>query len=270
MISLKKTKELICKKFELEAIKGILTKVGNKLPVLDNIIWNSYGITIGDCHITGLGLYNANLNEIPEEISQLKKLKKLNLNNNEIRSIPDFITSLIKLEEIFLSGNTEKVSNLPKDISKLINLRLLILNRNNLSLFPSDFAKLDNLQILRLDDNLFDHLGDDIFSLKSLEYLYLKRNKISTIDSIQNPEVSKLKVLFLDDNKLTSVPNNISRLENLEILSLTNNNLSSLPKSLNNLKKLKILKIDSNKDLENKKEVNLIIKKLERKGCRIN
>lgn len=266
---MRKLREKIVSENEILAIYDIEKVLKNKLPILQDIIWNSYGISIEEGHITGLGLYNANILDIPEKILHFNYLKKLNLNNNDLGFFPEFICQLTELEELFFSGNKNKFLKLPENIGNLNKLRLLVLSRNEITSLPKSFSKLENLQILRLDNNLFKKIGNDFFSLRNLEYLYLANNKIQNLIIEENFENSNLRVLFLDNNNLNTLPENLLQLNNLEILSLSNNKLISLPSSLKFFTKLKTIKLDNNHTLKINSELESILNHLEYKGCKI-
>ena len=70
-------------------------------------------------------------------------------------------------------------------------------------------------------------------------------------------ELSKLEMLYLHNNNLTSIPPELGQLSNLKWLDLDNNNLTSLPPELGQLSNLKELYLGNN-IFVNKKHVQLI------------
>ena len=52
-----------------------------------------------------MDLSNNLLEELPNEISQMKELQRLNLSNNKFRTIPKVIMSIPSLIEVDLQGN---------------------------------------------------------------------------------------------------------------------------------------------------------------------
>jgi hypothetical protein len=60
-----------------------------------------------------------------------------------------------------------------------------------------------------------------------------------------NCRLSKLRSLFLNNNKLTSLPGSMGTLTLLTELNVANNPLTSLPTELGNIQKLKTLIVDS-------------------------
>ena len=77
------------------------------------------------------------------------------------------------------------------------------------------------------------------------ERLFLGGNQLAELPEIIG-EMSQLRVLELDDNSLTDLPDCVRLLTNLESLSLANNQLVVLPKTIGSLKKLKELRLDGN------------------------
>ena len=82
--------------------------------------------------------------------------------------------------------------------------------------------------------------------LSNIRMLDLSGNRLTSLpDSISR--LANLQSLDLSDNQLTSLPDSISRLANLQILDLDHNKLTSLPDSIARLADLQILYLDGNK-----------------------
>ena len=109
-----------------------------------------------------------------------------------------------------INGNYSLTSLKSGDFNGLTALTRLDLNGNNFSTLPSGiFDKLTSLTRLSLGGNNFSTLPSGIFEkLTSLTTLGLNENNFSTLPSgifEKNP----LKNVFLQNNKLTSLPDNI-------------------------------------------------------------
>lgn len=110
-----------------------------------------------------LDLSNKRLKFIPEQISQLRNLKILNLNHNEIADFPPFFWDLIQLEELYLDDN--KLDDIPEGIGRFLALRKLKLSRNRLTSVSIRLVDLVHLEIL---DVSFNDLGEnDLAFIKS-------------------------------------------------------------------------------------------------------
>ena len=80
------------------------------------------------------------LKKIPSEISQLKNLEYLILNNDKINEIPPEIGQLEKLKVLHLNHN--ELSKLPPEIGQLENLEELSLTHNQLANLPIEIVQL--------------------------------------------------------------------------------------------------------------------------------
>ena len=86
-------------------------------------------------HMYNLRLDDSNVTNLPKEIGQLTKLKKIDLRDNQLTELPDEISNLKNLEILNISNND--INKLPDNIVNLKKLRLFIFNGNeNLTLTP--------------------------------------------------------------------------------------------------------------------------------------
>ncbi|MEL6593483.1 MAG: hypothetical protein AAFQ68_25510, partial [Bacteroidota bacterium] len=129
-----------------------------------------------------LTLSHCEMGEIPDEIGNLSRLKKLiiitdqNTLNTPI-NLPKTIENLHQLESIYISTNTDqfplgllklqdsleditikdKIGSIPPEIGDFIALKSLNLQDCGLTALPPEIEKLSqNLQVLRLSNNNFD------------------------------------------------------------------------------------------------------------------
>ena len=88
-------------------------------------------------------------------------------------------------------------------------------------------------------------LPKEIFALRKLQDLILGGQKIRILPpSIGN--LSRLRVLELDDNCLVSVSGRIKKLSALRTINFNRNGLSSLPNGLGSLSRLRFLEVEDN------------------------
>ncbi|MEM7539914.1 MAG: COR domain-containing protein, partial [Chloroflexota bacterium] len=78
------------------------------------------------------------INTIPDTITQLKSLTKLDLSYNELNKLPEALSQLHNLVELDLTGN--QLRYLPESITRLKNLRLLWLSGNQLIHPPQEIV----------------------------------------------------------------------------------------------------------------------------------
>jgi len=134
-----------------------------------------------------------NLEDIPVEIGQLKKLEKIIIDNGNgcgmNVSIPASIGDLTNLKVLRLFGaldpgeiessvpaTTPKIKPLPATIAKLQNLEELDLGRNHLQTIPPEISNLKNLKKLGLDYNNLHDIPSFIGELKNLRELSISSN----------------------------------------------------------------------------------------------
>src|SRR5882724_11908545 len=150
-----------------------------------------------------------NLEDIPVEIGQLKKLEKIIIDNGNgcgmNVSIPASIGDLnLKVLRLFGALAPEETgSSVPVPVSKIKPL-------------PATIAKLQNLEELDLGRNGLQAIPPEISNLKNL------------------------KKLGLDYNNLHDIPSFIGELKNLRELSISSNHVIKLPQSLSKLSGLRI------------------------------
>jgi internalin A len=116
-----------------------------------------------------LDLKNCGLTKIPEVIFNCKYLVNIDLSNdpfcdeehkNKITTIPDNISKLTSLKRLNVSNN--QLKHISDQISNIPRLTYLILNKNNLTEISAKIANMKSLQELCLDDNPFEMLPPEI------------------------------------------------------------------------------------------------------------
>ncbi|XP_010142449.1 PREDICTED: leucine-rich repeat-containing protein 40, partial [Buceros rhinoceros silvestris] len=206
------------------------------------------------------------LGSVPEELMQLTYLKSLLLHHNELGRLPDGFGQLVGLEELDLSNNC--LTDIPTSFASLTSLVRLNLSCNQLRTLPADISAMTGLRQLDCSKNYLETVPPQLATMVSLEQLYLRKNKlqalpefplcgslkelhagenqIETINAENLKHLNSLSVLELRDNKIKSVPDEITLLQKLERLDLSNNDISRLPYTLGNLLQLKFLALEGN------------------------
>jgi Leucine-rich repeat (LRR) protein len=161
-----------------------------------------------------------------------------------LRKLPEFITALKYIKKLDLKIN--RIAKLPKKIGDLEDLTYLDLSNNNLRSLPESFGFLKSLKFLNLKYNKIIEIPNTIGRLKKLKYLDLRHNNIKSLP----PEITNLnslEILDLHGNKLNNLPESMGGFKSLKKLELGLNELKFLPNSINNLLTLEILGLGGNK-----------------------
>ena len=105
------------------------------------------------------------------EIGKLTELRKLTLNNNDLNKIPKELFNCKKLVILELKNNN--IESLPAGISKLTHLKELDLRNNELDQLPAEIGNLKSIVKLQLWGNNLITLPPEIGYLSTLKELYL-------------------------------------------------------------------------------------------------
>jgi Leucine-rich repeat (LRR) protein len=192
---------------------------------------------IGQCiTLTRVDLSGYTLvNELPTEISQLTRLKILNMSRCGLTKLPAPIFEIRSLKHLLLNGNN--FETIPGAISKLQKLEMLLVNAGGLQSLPSELCSLPHLKFLNLTSNQLEELPEELGHLRRLEYLHLTKNPITHMPK-STSNLRKLALLAMDKCKLAAFPTSICSLPNLAVLNLDYNSLATVPSSIGKLKSL--------------------------------
>lgn len=165
------------------------------------------------------------MKRLPPGLGKLVNLEVLSLSClEELEALPEEIGNLKKLRELIIdNGNGCSMNiSLPRSIGNLENLRMLRLYG---ALDPTDTG--DGRTRQRKSNPLPDTIGN----LRRLEVLDIGRNGLAVVPP-QLARLTQLKTLRMDYNRLRVVPAFVGNFKNLKELSLHANRKVSLPVSL--------------------------------------
>jgi len=216
--------------------------------------------------INRLNLSHNKLKAVPEGIFMMKDLRVLQLNNNQIETISDSISEIDMVNHLDLANN--QLKELPGNFGYLSKLSKLNLSNNLLESLPNEMNSLTMLSFLDLTNNKLISLPPGMGELSHLEVLYLRQNRLEEVPRLTNcvalkevhlgsnqitsitsnhlENIVNVATLDLRDNKVTSLPPDMTVLASLERLDLTNNSLANLPPSLGLLPHLKAVAVEGN------------------------
>lgn len=213
-----------------------------------------------------LNLSHNKLSSLPSSMESLVSLSSLKLDHNTLTSLGTELGRMTQLEEMDLSHNS--LSNVPPSVGNCVSLRHLNLSQNTLECLPPEMGRLRALRDLNLSSNKFSELPKDLGKLtylerldcrqnqltcvpiltscQSLKELYLGNNKISSLNGESFAFISSLSIFDFRDNKINSIPDEITVLKKLERFDLANNDISGLPYTMGAMEHLKSLVLDGN------------------------
>jgi len=212
---------------------------------LTNIIIDKERSQLSHLKIKQLFVTNNQLSSVPDVISNLRNITRLDLSNNLITHVCDAITTLTHLTHLYLRNNQITENNLPKDMIGLTNLRTLNLSGNQLSCLPLQVLDIVSLRSLFLGGNQIKEVDRGINRLRRLRLLYLGGNQLQYLPS-EIGELPYMQALLLSDNKLKKLPCALSNLPRLQCLHLHQNCLTTLPNDLIHIKSLSELSLREN------------------------
>ena len=193
------------------------------------------------------------ITELETEFFTFFPLHILDLHGNQLTFIFPYtlytdinLLYVLDLSENFLS------QFLPDTFALLVNLIILILDKNNITTLQSnDFLNTRKLQILYLDDNQLTKLEPTTFPNHLLR-LHLCGNQLSEISfnifQAHRAE-NQLQELVASQNSITFLPQDVfCNTPNLQQFSVADNQLQNVDlRSFANLKQLKFLNISNNR-----------------------
>ncbi|XP_044217848.1 leucine-rich repeat-containing protein 40 [Thunnus albacares] len=193
-------------------------------------------------NLRSLTLQQNLLESLPEELGQLENLTELDLSNNQLTSLPSTLGRLTCLQKLHLCHN--KLSCLPDSLTQLTNVKLLDCSNNQLTDIPASLSGMLALEQLYLRHNKLRLLPQ--LPAPALKELYVGNNQIEQLETEQLASLTVISLLELRDNKIKTLPDQITLLSTLTRLDLTNNDITTLPASLSLLPNLKMLLLEGN------------------------
>ncbi|KAL9652395.1 hypothetical protein ABK040_012050 [Willaertia magna] len=203
-----------------------------------------------------LNLSSNRLNRFPTQICNCINLEMLNLSNNRINNeLPDEISKLKKLSILFLNGNKLTPIHFNRNIEQLDNLNHLEIGHNPLlTTIVPPICGLKNLEILSSNHTPLHSINEEFGKLKNLTKLDLYGSKISELPESIIELVNLMEIDLRYCKNLTEFPKQLfgkkvytgtvnvqSPLTKLYKLSLTATLIECIPDEISTLVNLRIL-----------------------------
>ena len=171
-----------------------------------------------------------------DSLAGLSSLNRLLLNDNNITDIqPGTFTSLTSLMSLDVANNNLHHFD-TSWIGTCLSIRYLRLLNNNINNINGSFLEFKKLQLINLQNNSLHQVKIPWFSsTSSLNHLDLSQNKIKIIEDGSFEEMTNLIAFNLSYNQLHNpnhLRNIIRGMQKLQLLYLHNNNLTYLPQNM--------------------------------------
>ncbi|XVF23570.1 hypothetical protein REPUB_Repub13aG0050200 [Reevesia pubescens] len=203
------------KKFETlpkaEGLRTFLTLSLSSFPwgFVTNVIMDDLLVKSRCLRVLSLANYE-NINELPEEIGNLKHLRDLDLSRTSIVRLPNSVSTLYNLQTSTLNGCSSLVE-LPKDMGKLINMHYLNIRKTKLARMPKGMDKLKELRELT-DFVLSEENGSRIKELGKLKHLrgrlaisglqYVISARDAKDANLKDKKLKNLKLIWREDDRM--------------------------------------------------------------------
>ncbi|MGF1694497.1 leucine-rich repeat-containing serine/threonine-protein kinase [Vibrio lamellibrachiae] len=149
---------------------------------------------------------------------------------------------------------SQQLTEFPLEILQLADtLEILDLSNNQLSELPSELSQLVNLKILFASQNQFTHLPEVLGECPKLEMIGFKDNQISAVPENSLPQ--PLRWLILTDNEIKALPNSLGERPRMQKLALAGNQIKQLPDSVSQLHNLELIRLSANQLTEFPKQL---------------
>ncbi|KAM7009168.1 volume-regulated anion channel subunit LRRC8C [Tautogolabrus adspersus] len=202
-------------------------------------------------HLKVLRLAFESLEDVPMWMYTLHGLEELDLNGpltNEVSKSAslDSLRELRALRILTLHSTLAKIP--PSIVDVALQLQRLSIHNDGVKLQAfSTLKKLNNIVSLELVGCGLERIPSAVFSLINLQELDLKENKLTTVEEILSLQHCKrLVTLRLWHNKITYIPDHISKLHSLETLDVSWNKLRKLPSRMFHCTTLRHLDVSHN------------------------
>ncbi|XP_037325099.2 leucine-rich repeat-containing protein 39 isoform X2 [Pungitius pungitius] len=120
---------------------------------------------------------NRDLDQLPDQLRNLKKLQHLDLSMNDFPAMPDCVLALPALQWLDMGGNG--LRRLPEDIDRMETLQTLWLQRNRLEKLPDNISRMKSLDTLVLSCNLLTDIPPLMEDMSNLRFVNFRDNPLS-------------------------------------------------------------------------------------------
>jgi Leucine-rich repeat (LRR) protein len=254
-ISGKDGQSLLPGSFDLKNLKTIsLTSFATKLPdALFSKADSLTDLTISDYQSTEkIDLSNCKAKKIvisvgktqsgyPNGMETLTDLESLTFSGDFGNTgFPDLSKSKITRLEL----NNKDMISLPEEIGKIKTLNWLNLTTTNLSSIDAVGACAELVRLYIYRSSLSDAISENLLNCKKMERIAIKKSGLTKFGTIA--QMTFLKGIDLEENKITEIPKEIFMFKNLENLWLIKNQITSFSPEIILLPKIEQINLKEN------------------------
>ncbi|CAJ1059528.1 leucine-rich repeat-containing protein 39 isoform X1 [Xyrichtys novacula] len=120
---------------------------------------------------------NHDLNQLPDQLQNLKNLSHLDLSMNDFTCMPDCVVALPALEWLDMAGN--RLQHLPEDMHRMEKLHTLWLQRNELERLPDSISRMASLDTLVLSSNRLRDIPPLMEDMSNLRFVNFRDNPLT-------------------------------------------------------------------------------------------
>lgn len=171
------------------------------------------------------------------------RIVALYLQSLSIKTIPACIGKLTQLRVVRFENNN--ISHFPKEFAFCKKIREFNCASNKLSTFLSSQDTLLEITSAVFDQNSLTSIPEAVYNSSTLEKLSIRNNRVTDISPLSR--CTALEYLYVDNNYIRSLPEDLGSLSKLEVLAVSRNQISRIPKSIDGCTVLRKLDCTSNR-----------------------
>lgn len=195
------------------------------------------------------------LTKISPEIGKCTKLAQFYIANGLVEEIPSTVKNLVSCTD-FEIYNCPKMTKFPMEIAAMPALEQINISNNKqwsseevdagMSALANGASK-ELLQIIYARENNITKVSQEYANFKKIGLLDLAYNKIEEVVAL-GEEISFTQ-LYLDHNKIKSIPQNFCKIDDIETFSVSHNLLTKVPNIFDAKSKYTISSVDFSSNL---------------------
>lgn len=183
----------------------------------------------------------SNVREIPSLVYACENVEAIEFVNTDLQNIPQELNRLPKLKTLYVYNNHSR-TRLKLDPNNTVTS--LVIRGDDPRKFPRSYKNFESLAKLDLSENDLRKFPNGARHNKQLRELHLQRNLLTLRGTVRRHPY--LEQLLLQFNQVRHVPSSIARFPNLRRLTFNTNKVETVSPRIRKLKKLEHLSFYKN------------------------